>query len=106
MPADRYQPAPLDTLRVELPPEVAAVVERLAQNVHDAWARERLADGWRWGPARDDAGRRHPSLVPYAELPDEERKYDRITVGETLKALLALGFRIQAPAPGERDAPP
>jgi hypothetical protein len=105
MAADRYQPAPVDTSRVEIPPELASVVERLAQNVHDAWARERLADGWRWGPARDDASRRHPSLVPYAELPDEERRYDRVTVEETLKALIALGFRITGPGHGGKGSP-
>jgi hypothetical protein len=98
MAPDRYQPSPVDTAHVRLPDEVAAVAERLARNVHDAWARERFADGWSWGPVRDDAAKRHPSLVPYDELPEEERKYDRIAVGETLKALHALGFRILGPS--------
>jgi hypothetical protein len=104
MPADRYHPRPVDTSRVELPAEVGAVVERLARNVHEAWARQRIADGWRWGPTRDDRARRHPSLVPYEELGEEERKYDRITAGETLKVLLALGFRISGPEGGGKDA--
>jgi len=98
MPSDRYQPSPLDTAAVRLPDDVADVLERLARNAHEAWARERLADGWRWGPRRDEAAKLHPSLVPYEELPEEEKKYDRIAVGETLKALVALGFRIQGPS--------
>jgi hypothetical protein len=98
MPSDRYQPSPVDTAAVRLPNEVAAVLERLARNAHEAWARERLADGWRWGPRRDEGAKLHPSLVPYDELPEEEKKYDRIAVGETLKALSALGFRILGPA--------
>ena len=94
----RYQPAPLDTSAVRLPDEAAAVLELLARNAHEAWARERLSDGWRWGPHRDEAARLHPSLVPYDELPEEEKKYDRIAVGETLKALCSLGFRIHGPS--------
>ncbi len=98
MPSKRYQPAPLDTATVRLPAEVAAVLELLARNAHEAWALERLSDGWRWGPHRDEAARLHPSLVPYEELPEEEKKYDRIAVGETLKALCALGFGIHGPS--------
>jgi hypothetical protein len=98
MPSDRYHPSPLDTAAVRLPDEVAAVLERLAHNAHDAWARERLADGWRWGPRRDEVAKLHPSLVPYEELPEEEKKYDRIAVGETLKALCALGFKVLGPS--------
>ncbi len=105
MAADRHQPAPPGASPEELPPELGALVERLAERVHDAWARQRLADGWRWGPERDDASRRHPSLVPYAELPDEERRYDRVTVEETLRALLALGFRVTGPGPGGKGSP-
>jgi hypothetical protein len=103
MPSDRYQPSPVDTAAVRLPDEVAAVLERLARNAHEAWARERLADGWRWGPRRDEGAKLHPSLVPYDELPEEEKKYDRIAVGETLKALSALGFRILGPAGTGRE---
>jgi hypothetical protein len=98
MPSDRYHPSPLDTAAVRLPQEVVAVLERLARNAHEAWARERLADGWRWGPRRDELAKLHPSLVPYEDLPEEEKKYDRIAVGETLKALCALGFRILGPS--------
>jgi ryanodine receptor 2 len=101
MPRDRYQPSPVETAHVRLPDEVAAVLERLARNVHDAWARERIADGWRWGPRREDGAKLHPSLVPYDELPEDEKKYDRIAVEETLKALFALGYRIGGPSAPE-----
>ena len=54
----------------------------------------RLAEGWSWGPARDDLAKTHPGLVPYAQLPDAEKDYDRATAMETLKAIMALGYRI------------
>jgi hypothetical protein len=71
-----------------------ALTEQLAENAHDVWARQRLAEGWTFGPARDDVTRKHPDLVPYAELPDSEKQYDRATAMETLRAVVALGYRI------------
>ena len=48
-----------------------------------------------WGPRRDDKAKNHPCLVPYALLPEEEKEYDRQTALETLKTILALGYRIE-----------
>lgn len=92
-----YQPRPIDTSRVALPADLLALTERLAENAHDIWASQRLADGWTCGPKRDDAARRHPDLVLYADLPDSEKVYDRRAAMETLKAIIALGYRIVKP---------
>jgi hypothetical protein len=91
-----YKPAPIDTSKVSLPREIDELTERLSRNAHEVWAQQRMADGWRWGPQRDDARKLHPSLVPYEELPESEKIYDRSTSMETVKAILALGFRIAA----------
>jgi len=93
-----YQPRPIDTAQVNLPPHLMALLERLAENAHDLWALQRIKDGWRLGPRRDDAAKIHPCLVPYADLPDSEREYDRIAVVGALKATLALGYQIVPPA--------
>jgi hypothetical protein len=90
-----YRPAPIDTSGVELSADVLRLAERLAEHVHDVWAAERLADGWRLGPRRDDAKKEHPSLVPYAQLSESEKKYDRNTALGTLKAIIALGYRVE-----------
>ena len=89
-----YQPKPIDTSAVELPEGIQALVERLAEHNHDIWALGRLAAGWTWGPERNDATKKHPDLCPYSELPDSEKQYDRNAAIETLKAILALGYRI------------
>ncbi len=89
-----YQPQPLDTANVELPDEVMALREVLAENAHEVWAAQRMADGWTWGPERDDARKKHPCLVPYDDLPDTEKAYDRNAAMETLKAICAAGYRI------------
>jgi ryanodine receptor 2 len=90
-----YQPTPIDTSRVKLPAAVDDLIERLAEHNHHVWARGRLADGWVWGPQRDDARKHHPCLVDYRELPESEKQYDRHTAAEVLKAIVAMGFRIE-----------
>jgi RyR domain len=92
-----YTPAPVDTAGVTLPPPLAALLERLAENTHDVWAATRIADGWTYGPARDDKAKKHPCLVPYSELPESEKEYDRKTAGETLKAILTMGYTVLPP---------
>jgi hypothetical protein len=91
----QYNPAPLDTSEVRLPPDVAGIVDRLSENLHEVWARKRMDDGWTYGPARNDERRLHPSLVPYSALDESERSYDMAMVLQTLKPLLALGFTIR-----------
>jgi hypothetical protein len=90
-----YQPEPIETSAVQLPPALIELTERLAENAHDLWSMGRIAEGWTWGPERDDAAKQHPDLVPYAELSDSEREYDRTTAMETLKAVISLGYRIE-----------
>lgn len=89
-----YTPAPLDTRDIELPKELDKLIEEMARNVHDVWAQGRIAEGWTYGKQRDDKRKTHPCLVPYEELPDAEREYDRQTAVQTLKLILKLGFKI------------
>ena len=89
-----YTPKPIDTSAITLTPDILDLTERLAENTHDVWARQRLADGWTHGPARNDQEKKHPCLVPYAQLPESEKQYDRNTAMESIKAILALGYKI------------
>lgn len=90
-----YQPEPIDTSEVELPEQLRDLTERLAEHNHDVWARRRIRDGWTYGPQRDDEAKEHPDLLPYDELPEEEKEYDRETAVEVLKAIQAEGYRIE-----------
>ena len=90
-----YQPRPLDASDVELSSSLNDLIERLAANNHDHWALQRIADGWRFGPNRDDLTKTHPDLIPYDDLPEPEKEYDRRSVVETLKAIVALGYSIE-----------
>ena len=90
-----YTPKPIDTSGVELPEELTPLVEEIAKNVHEVWSQNRMNEGWTYGEARDDATKKHPCLLPYEELPDSEKDYDRATSQETIKLILKLGFEIK-----------
>lgn len=91
---ENYLPQPVDTSDVNLPPELENLVEQVAKNVHDVWASSRISQGWTWGPKRNDELKTHPSLIPYEELSEEEKQYDRDTAVGTLKLVMNLGFNI------------
>lgn len=88
----------------DLPPELLELQEILAEKVHDAWARQRIAEGWVLGSARDEQARTHPGLVPYEELPESEKQYDRETAFTTIRTVLARGYRILPPPRQRTDA--
>ena len=91
-----YTPKPIETSQVEISQELSDLTELLACNAHDNWAAQRIADGWVYGPARDDAKKQHPCLIPYEELPESEKAYDRNTAMETIKAIVSLGYQIKS----------
>ena len=93
-----YQPKPLDTSDITLPAELDDLLEQLARNTHEVWATQRLKDGWQYGAKRDDDKLLHPCLLPYEELSESEKEYDRHTSQETLKMILAAGFTINKTA--------
>jgi len=90
-----YRPSPIDTSHVHLDSQLEKLTELLAANAHDNWARQRLQEGWKYGPVRDDVTKSHPCLVPYDQLPESEKEYDRLTAMETLKAIIALGYVVK-----------
>ncbi|HZS04425.1 MAG TPA: RyR domain-containing protein [Blastocatellia bacterium] len=89
-----YEPKPIDTSQVRLPDEINELAEHLAESTHDNWSLGRMREGWTYGPTRNDELKQHPGLVPYDELSEGEKQYDRVTAMETLKAIYALGYRI------------
>lgn len=90
-----YKPHPIDTAKILLPEDILGLTELLAKNAHENWAALRISEGWQYGERRNDAKKQHPCLVPYEELPDSEKEYDRKAAMETLKVILACGYRIE-----------
>ncbi|RHY42528.1 hypothetical protein DYB34_008603, partial [Aphanomyces astaci] len=58
----KYSPTPTDTSMVRLPNSIARLSEFLAHNAHEVWAQGRVAQGWKYGPQRDNQLKLHPDL--------------------------------------------
>lgn len=89
-----YVPHPVDLSKIELPASLAGLTEQIAENVHEVWAKSRLEQGWTYGEKRDDVKKTHPCLVPYDQLPETEKDYDRNTAINTLKLVIKFGYDI------------
>ena len=89
-----YTPSPIDTSDIQLSDDLEMLVEEMAKNVHEVWAKSRIGQGWTYGPKRNDLLKQHPCLIPYEELPDVEKAYDRDTATSTLKLICKLGYNI------------
>ena len=95
MEKNMYIPHPIDTSDVNLSDDLQLLVEQMSKNVHEVWAETRIRQGWTYGEQRSDELKTHPCLIPYEELPEEEKEYDRNTSVETLKLIMKLGFNIE-----------
>lgn len=90
-----YKPNPFNTEDIILSGDLLELTEKLAANTHDVWAVSRIAQGWKYGEHRDDVNKTTPCLVPYSELPEREKEYDRNTALETLKLIIKLGYKVE-----------
>jgi len=90
-----YIPQPISTEDVELSKDILKLSEQIAENVHEVWAASRMSEGWTYGKERNDALKQHPCLIPYDELPETEKDYDRNTAMQTLKLIQKLGYTIK-----------
>lgn len=91
---DTYRPKLIDLSHVQLPGDMDELLEAMAENVHDRWALERQSEGWTYGSERDDQQLLTPDMVPYSQLPESEKEYDRLMALETLRLLYALGYKV------------
>ena len=89
-----YTPKPIDTKNIKLSEDLLKLTEKIAENVHEVWAENRINEGWTYGEKRDDQKKETPCLVPYCELSEIEKAYDRNTAMETLKLIVRLGYKI------------
>ncbi len=90
-----YTPNPVNTDGIRLPEGLEALTEKIAENVHDIWAEGRIKEGWTYGEKRDDSRKTTPCLVAYDQLSEGEKEYDRNTAIQTLKLIVALGYKIE-----------
>jgi len=89
-----YIPQPSDTGKLELSADLLELTELLAGNIHEVWAQQRFAEGWKFGEMRNDELKEHPCLIPYGDLPENEKEYDRNTAMGTIRFLNSQGYKI------------
>lgn len=89
-----YKPCPVNLDNIELPSSLENLIELIAENVHDVWAKSRIDEGWTFGNERNDEKKTHPCLVPYNQLPEIEKNYDRNTAINSIKLIIKLGYHI------------
>ena len=89
-----YEPQPINLDDISLTDDLLELREAIAENAHDVWATARKKEGGTFGPERDDSNKKHPDLVPYSSLPDNEKEYDRLMALDTIKLVKKLGFEI------------
>ena len=92
---ETYEPKPIDLTGVELPEELEELREAIAENAHEVWAVNRKAEGWSYGSKRDDEKKQNPCMIPYSQLPESEKTYDREMAVNTIKLLIKLGYEIK-----------
>ncbi|XP_071050495.1 ryanodine receptor isoform X2 [Onthophagus taurus] len=97
-----FVPNPVDTSMVTLPTYIESIKDKLAENIHEMWAMNKIEAGWQWGDMRDDLRHIHPCLVPFDKLPPAEKRYDSQLAVQTLKTILALGYYISMDKPPSR----
>lgn len=94
MKREEYIPSPVDLSDEDLSADLMALGERIAENVHEVWAMKRKAEGWTYGPERNDILKQTPVMVPYSQLPESEKAYDRELFMQTIKLLKKWGYDI------------
>src|SRR5687768_609127 len=98
-----YVPSPLDTSQIKLTDDIIKLNDLLAKNAHDNLAQMRIFQGWKFGSIRDESKKEHPGLIPYKDLPEPEKEFNRSTALETIKMLLSLGYPKQGTQLGTTD---
>lgn len=56
---------------------------------HDNWYAQKLEEGWHYGPKKDPERKTHPCMVPFHQLPFEQRAKDCI-FGAVVRACLSM----------------
>ncbi|XP_056401288.1 ryanodine receptor 3 isoform X2 [Hyla sarda] len=97
MMSNGYKPAPLDLSDVKLLPAQEVLVDKLAENAHNVWAKDRIKQGWTYGIQQDLKNKRNPRLVPYALLDERTKKSNRDSLREAVRTFIGYGYNIEPP---------
>ena len=89
-----FTPDPVDTVGTDLPGALVPMQEKIAENLHELWAMNRIQAGWTFALVRDENKKQNPSLTAFERLPESQRQFNMTMVGQTLKTIIALGYHV------------
>ncbi|XP_028294207.1 ryanodine receptor 3 isoform X8 [Gouania willdenowi] len=95
MMSNGYKPTPLDLSDIKLTPGQELLVDKLAENAHNVWAKDRIKQGWTYGIQQDLKSKRNPRLVPYVLLDERTKKSNRDSLREAIRTLIGYGYNIE-----------
>uniref|UniRef100_A0A5F8H1B7 Ryanodine receptor 3 n=1 Tax=Monodelphis domestica TaxID=13616 RepID=A0A5F8H1B7_MONDO len=95
MMSNGYKPSPLDLSDVKLLPPQEILVDKLAENAHNVWAKDRIKQGWTYGIQQDLKNKRNPRLVPYALLDERTKKSNRDSLREAVRTFIGYGYNVE-----------
>ncbi|XP_033979617.1 ryanodine receptor 3-like [Trematomus bernacchii] len=95
MMSNGYKPSPLDLSDIKLTPGQELLVDKLAENAHNVWAKDRIKQGWTYGIQQDLKSKRNPRLVPYVLLDERTKKSNRDSLREAIRTLIGYGYNIE-----------
>ncbi|KAJ8013934.1 hypothetical protein DPEC_G00035000 [Dallia pectoralis] len=90
-----YRPAPVDLSHITLTPAQETVLEMLAENEHNVWARDRIRQSWSYSSHQDVKSKQSPHLVPYCMLDESSRQSVRERMQEVVCTLLVYGYSLE-----------
>lgn len=69
-----FVPHPVDTSSIVLPNYIESIRDKLAENIHEVWATNKIEAGWTFSDMRDDMNYLHPCLTSFDRLPVSEKR--------------------------------
>lgn len=99
-----FNPQPVDTSNITIPEKLEYFINKYAEHSHDKWSMDKLANGWIYGEIYSDSSKIQPLMKPYKLLSEKEKEIYRWPIKESLKTMLAWGWRIERTREGDSMA--
>ncbi|KAK6101668.1 RIH domain family protein [Brugia pahangi] len=94
-----FKPQPLDCHEIVLDDNMFSLIDALAKNTHNVWAREKIRRGWTFGLNEfvNISQKRSPHLVPYEVVDQRIKEANRESATEFIKTLQLFGIFLESP---------
>uniref|UniRef100_A0A452IT39 Uncharacterized protein n=1 Tax=Gopherus agassizii TaxID=38772 RepID=A0A452IT39_9SAUR len=99
-----FNPQPVDTSNITIPEKLEYFINKYAEHSHDKWSMEKFANGWIYGETYSESSKVQPLMKQYKLLSEKEKEIYRWPIKESLKTMLAWGWRIERTREGDSMA--